>query len=123
MKGCSVIIAALLLSGCATEAKYNNKLNTWLGQDELKLIHRWGPPQRTYETGGSKFLTYVDSGNVVMPGTPPSYTTNVYGSTAYTTATPGMPAQNIALDCETTFEIKDAKITDWSWRGNNCVSE
>lgn len=123
MKRLLIAVTIAMLAGCATEAKYNDKLNTWLGQDELKLIKRWGPPQRSYETHGTKFLTYVFSSNMAVPGTPTTYTTNVYGSTAFTTANPGLAAQNVDLSCETTFEIKESKISDWSWRGNNCVSE
>ena len=115
--------AALAISGCATEAKYEAKLNTWVDQDELKLIRLWGPPERVYESGDSKFLQYSFSNSLFLPGTPSTATTNLYGNTAYTTINPGVPAQRFDYVCATTFEIKSSKITGWSTKGNGCVSE
>lgn len=123
MKWTTLLLAAVLLSGCATTAKYEKALNSWLGSSELELVRQWGPPQQAYEAGGSKFLVYSNSGTVYIPGQAPSYQTNYYGNTAYTTPYGGVPAQNIAVSCETTFEVVDDVITNWTWRGNNCVAE
>jgi hypothetical protein len=123
MKRYCLIFSLALLTACATTAKYERNLNSWLGADEVSLVRQWGAPQQAYETGGSKFLVYSSNGNIVLPGQAPAYTTNVYGNTAYTTPVGGYPAQNIALDCVTTFEVANGVVSNWTWKGNNCVAE
>lgn len=111
------------LAGCASEAKYEAKLNSWVGQDEIKLVRLWGPPERTYEAGDSKFLQYSFGNTLVLPGTPSTASTTFNGNAAFTTINPGVQPQGIEYNCATTFEIKAAKVVDWANRGNGCVSE
>lgn len=113
---------ALSLSACATTAKYEAKLASWVGSNETDLVRAFGVPEKTFESGGKKFLVYYSGRNVYLPGQPASYTTNVYGNTAYTRQTAGSAGQNIALSCETTFEVSSETVTSWSWRGNDCRS-
>jgi uncharacterized protein YceK len=37
-------VMVMLVSGCATTAKYEAKLNTWIGTSEDSLIASWGVP-------------------------------------------------------------------------------
>lgn len=119
-----IALAALLLTlaGCATTANYEKILNSWIGNTELDLIRKWGPPQQSHETGGRKFLVYTSSRNVYIPGTEPSYTTTVIGNTAYTNPVGGTPGENIGLSCQTTFEISGDRIVSWRWEGNDCTA-
>lgn len=114
------IAIAAILSACATTANYEKILQSWVGSEEIDLIRKWGPPQQSYETGGSKFLVYSSRQNVYMPGTAPSYQTTVIGNTAYTNPIGGTPAYNIGMACVTTFELANNKIVSWQWRGNAC---
>ncbi len=118
----TITLTAILftLAGCATTANYEKILQSWVGDTELNLIRKWGPPRESYETGGSKFLVYSSSRNVYLSGTAPSYTTTVIGNTAYTNAVGGTPGQNIGLSCQTTFEISGERIVSWRWQGNAC---
>lgn len=122
MKRLSILVVAVLLSACATEAKYQRVLDSWTGSDELDLIRSWGAPQQAYEAKGHKFLVYSNDQDVVIPGMAPTYQTNIYGNTAYTTSTGGTPAMNVNMNCTTTFEVVDGKIANWSYRGNNCAA-
>ncbi|HHM5293883.1 TPA: hypothetical protein ACRMRV_006294, partial [Pseudomonas aeruginosa] len=117
-----VLWVIAVLAGCATTAKYENVLNSWVGSSEIDLIRAWGPPQQAYNSGESRFITYTNSSNIYMPGVSPSYTTTYYGNTAYTTSSGGSPAQNIPLSCTTTFELKNGVILSWQWQGNHCVA-
>jgi hypothetical protein len=89
MKRLLCIVALFGLAACATEQKLRDHLQTWLGHSENQLIAQWGPPQNSYETSDTKFLTYDNDRTVIMPGTSPTYTTTFYGDTAYTTAIGG----------------------------------
>jgi hypothetical protein len=124
MKKTTLTIAFLLiLAGCATTAKYEKVLATWVGSPEPNLIRSWGPPQQVYDAGdGVKYLTYVSSRNVFIPGSSPTYSTQYIGNTAYTNSYGGSPAQNIAMSCKTSFEVKNGIITSWRYEGNDCTS-
>ena len=112
----------MLLAGCATSAKYEAVLDSWVGSSELEIVRSWGAPVQAYNAGESKFLVYSSSRNVIVPGTAPTYTTNVIGNTAYTNSIGGTPAQNLAFSCETTFELQGGAIVSWSYRGNDCTA-
>lgn len=119
----SALILMASLLGCATTAKYEKVLNSWIGSEEVELIREWGPPQQSYESGGVKFLAYTSGRNVYMPGMAPSYTTTYIGNTAYTTPVGGSPGYNMSMQCVTTFEVAQGRIVRWRWQGNDCKSK
>lgn len=101
----AAVALAGLLSACATEAKYKANLATWVGQPEGNLIAAWGPPNGVYESGGAKYLTYVNASSMVLPGVAPTYQTSFVGNTAYTQAYGGSSPTAVDLVCKTTFTI------------------
>ena len=118
----SIILIAFVFSACATEEGYKKAVNSWMGSTELDLIRQWGPPQQSYEAGGRKFLVYTSSRNVIIPGTAPTYNTTIIGNTAYTNSIGGTPAQNIGLNCQTTFEVYGDRVVSWRFQGNDCTA-
>lgn len=117
-----LFILFVFMTGCATEAKYKAKLNTFVGRSPIDLVRYWGPPQQTYELEGHQFLVYQQKETAYLPGAPPTYTTQFVGDTAYTTTYGGTPGMFVNLSCSTSFEVVDNKIVSWSFRGNNCAS-
>ena len=117
-----IILALLMLGGCATSEKYEAALNSWTGSSEASLISAWGPPDNVYQSGGTKYLTYQDSSTVTIPGTSPSYETTIIGSTAYTNPIGGTSPSTINFHCKTTFTIQADKVSSWRYEGNNCIS-
>ena len=117
-----ILSAALALAGCATQAGYKKVMDTWMGKPELDLVRKWGAPRQTYESGGSKFLTFATSRTISMPGTAANCVTNIIGNTAYTNCTGGSPDTPVALTCQTTFEIVGGLIAGWRASGNNCIA-
>jgi hypothetical protein len=120
MKQALVAAGLCFLAGCATTANYEKILASWVGSTELDLVRKWGTPQRMYETGDTKFLTYASSRNIYLPGTAPTYQTTYIGNTAYTNRIGGTPGQNIGMSCITTFEVRNERIVSWRWEGNDC---
>lgn len=118
-----VLIAALMLASCASEKKYLAVVTSWVGAPETALVRSWGPPSSVYSTGDTKFMVYNSSRSFVTPGTAPTYQTTFVGNTAYTTAYGGTPATQIDLACQTTFEVRNGKIVDFSYRGNDCTAD
>ncbi len=111
-----------LLTGCATEAKYGEMLDTWMGSSESQLISQWGAPASVYEADGAKYLTYRNSASGYVPGSPASYQSTVIGNTVYTNRIGGTSGFMINRWCDTTFTVKGGVIIHWSWQGNGCRS-
>jgi hypothetical protein len=121
-KAIALTAGLILLAGCAARANYENVLNSWVGATELDLVRKWGVPQQSYETGGRKFLVYSSSRNMILPGSPPTYTTTVVGNTVYKNRVGGIPDQYMELNCKTTFELENEKVLSWRWQGNDCTA-
>jgi hypothetical protein len=123
MKRYLLVMWLVLLCSCATQAKYQAVCNSWLGSSEESLISSWGIPNGgSYSTDSTKYLTYINSSNIVIPGQAPTYQTTIYGNTAYTTQYGGSAPTTVNFHCTTTFTVKDGVISNYSFRGNNCVS-
>ena len=118
----ATILWIFLLSGCATTAKYETVLNSWVGHDVNELISSWGYPVNSFKApNGNTVYVYSSSGSYTMP-TQTNSTYNVYGNTVYgnTTTTGG---QTLNFWCRTFFEVSTSnKIVTWRWEGNNCTS-
>lgn len=117
-----IFAAAIFLSACATTAKYEATLNSWLGHSANELVNSWGYPISTFEApNGNTVYVYSSSGSYTMP-TNTNTTVNVYGNTAYANSTT-TGGQTLRFWCHTFFEVNSRKeITKWSWRGNNCTA-
>jgi hypothetical protein len=137
-----VALGILLLSGCATQAKYAAKIQTWMGHHTDELISKWGPPASSTDlSNGGKVLEYVHSqvvqkggGTVYLPmttrqsGAVNAYTSGGYGSANYS----GTVTQNVPFNvpasasvewCKTRFTVNPKSIiTNWSIEGNACLS-
>lgn len=113
---------AICLWGCATTAKYEHMLASWVGASELDLYRTWGPPDKQSEASGSKFVSFTRKAQMWVPATAPSYQTIFNGNSAFTQAVGGSPAYNIPLTCQTIFEIRAEKVVAWRWQGNNCTA-
>lgn len=104
-----LIISVGFLTACATTAKYEAVLNTWVGSSESDLVSKWGIPSSTYPLGDGKMLMYQHNGGTVSTAQPIG---NMYfvNSTSYW--------------CKTTFTIDGLGIIqNWRWEGNACKAK
>jgi hypothetical protein len=134
MKKILVLLLCLGLYGCATIAKYEAKLNTWIGVSEDSFIASWGVPDKTYDMrDGKKAIEYVHKNTVQTGGY--TYTTpqttyqsgtignETYSGTSTTYVRETTPVQKYKLSCKTSFIINNSgKVESWHHEGNNCVS-
>ena len=123
MKRYVAVLAFMVLGGCATTANYEKMLQSWVGATEYDLVGKWGPPASVYELGGTKYLTYTNTAQGYVPGTPPSYMVQRYGTTSYVTPVGGSPGFAYTAHCQTTFTLTNGVITSWRWQGNACKSK
>ena len=115
-----ILLSAGLLAGCVNQlAVRQSELARWVGQPEGQLIDFMGVPDKSYETGGVKYLAYAENRVEVIPSTQ-SYPFGPPFGAPYGWYGGGFPAQAINLSCETTFAIAGGVVRSFSLRGNAC---
>mgnify|MGYP001766598372 CR=1 FL=1 len=125
---------SVLVSGCASTAKYEARLNTWIGASEGSLIASWGVPDKTYEMrDGKKAVEFVHKNTFQTGGfayTVPQTTyhsgaigNQTYSGSSTTYVTEREPIRKHRLSCKTSFIIDErGRVESWHHEGNNCVS-
>lgn len=109
----------LIAAGCATAAKYDARLDEWVGHDADELIAAWGPPTSSRSTpSGDAMLTWSTARTFTSP-VPPKAIRNVSA-----TEVAASRIRSRTFGCTTTFTIDaSGRVSDWQWRGNRCESE
>lgn len=106
-----LVISTMIICSCATTAKYETKLNTWLGHDINELITAQGYPSNEYTMpNGNKMYTWLWIGNTLV-------TSNYiqYLNMTLTNA--------VTYWCKTSFTVDNSgRITNWRYEGNACKS-
>ncbi len=121
----SSLFFMLLLTGCATTANYQQKLNQWHGAPAQQLINAWGYPDSSVKLPNGDWVymylhqqTYsapVSSVPAFRPRGAPDYSMGSYNYP--------IPAQTVSLYCRTWFEMDHQNvIVNTNFEGNNCVS-
>jgi len=143
MRALLLATLTVALTGCATQAMFQAKMNNFIGQSEAVVIGVYGPPQSSYVLGdGTTVIQYTRGGTMVMPGatTYQPVTTNTYGNmtlnqglntttgnynqTSTTYVQQQGPAIPINLSCTVNFTIdKEGIVRRWNSEGNHCVSQ
>jgi hypothetical protein len=121
MRRAVLFLAIGLLAGCVDQlAARQARLSQFVGQPEPVLVQQMGVPNRTYETGGVKYLAYVEHRVDLVPGFS-SYNPLFPGWGFYPGWDGGgLPTQVIELRCETTFQVADGTVKSFTLRGNAC---
>jgi len=106
-----LVIIALTIFSCATTAKYEQRIKTWMGHDVNELITSWGPPSNVYTMpNGNKMYTWLRISETLV--------TSNYNYFLNMTLT-----NSVTYWCKTTFTADRAdKIINSIWEGNNCIS-
>lgn len=134
MKKNNLLLASLfLLFACATSAKYDVKLNNYVGDTKANLVKELGKPSAVkVMANGDEVLSYVKANNVYVPSEYYIYNQDSvanedmiyspflgnYDFTPYAQSF-GYQVEEI---CQTAFLVQSGVVTGWKWRGNNCVA-
>jgi hypothetical protein len=118
-----LILALCVLAGCATTAKFEQRLNDWVGHTDDELVRVWGAPQSSYETKSGKYLTYNTISSAYFPAVPPTFQVYKIGTTIYATPVGGSPAIQVSGQCNVTFELRNFQVVGWQHTGNACREE
>lgn len=115
MRRLLLLVLMLVLCGCVDRlAQRQAFLNPLVGQPEHVLVQTMGVPNRTYETGGVKFLAYEERRIETLPSAYPAgpWWFGWYGG--------GFPPQVVTLVCDTTFAVQGGVVKSYTLRGNAC---
>ena len=127
MKITLLSILLVILSGCATTAKHEKCLRSWVGKHSDTLISTWGPPtQEETLFGGGKFFEYSKSEKVYFPGyaytTTKTYGGGHLGGAATDYETQIVPGRDVNLSCKIVFITNASGIIKYTrWNGNYCA--
>ncbi len=128
------LVAVLALGGCATEAQINAQLARHLGESETDLVREMGVPTRHLDSGGHRFLAYVEGYQEIYP--PPDAGWGYpgwgggwggggfggwgWGGWAGPWGGWAGPSDVVSYGCETTFEIVGGRVASFARHGNGC---
>lgn len=127
MKTIIALILTFALSGCATEAKYMAKLDSWKGKNIHDFFESWGYPDNIIKApNGNTLCIYNFNATSHVPQT--SNTTsnyNVIGNSIYgNSTTNSYGGYTIQHTCTTFIEINSINtIVGWQFKGNACRSD
>jgi hypothetical protein len=112
MKVVSLVLFTFILTSCATTAKYEANLQTWVGRNSDSLIKAWGVPSQVFDMpGGGKAIVFGYTG-------PTNYTVS------YNQFLNAAMVNSYSHSCITTFFTDSYTIIEsWQWRGNACKSK
>jgi hypothetical protein len=112
-----VLFSFIMLSGCTTKQEHEDMLSSWYGSTEKQLVDSWGVPTSFYELDGKRYLTYSNSSQAMIGGTPPTTTYDYFGN-AYTSG--GSAPYLVTSNCSITMVVENGVINEWRYEGNNC---
>jgi hypothetical protein len=109
LKGAAaILVPALLLAACATEAAYTQNVRSWVGKSQGNLLYVWGEPTRIEDSDGTRTMIYD--------------TARTSEDQARVTTKPGT-APDGPLRCETKFFIENGTIVRFAFDGNDCKTK
>jgi hypothetical protein len=109
------LLPLLLLAGCATGPSLETRLAATIGQSELQVVETLGVPNRTYDTGGFRFLQYEERRQCCTSSTP--YWGRPYGRFApYSLGGPVL----LTRSCDITLTLREGRVQSFTTRGDDC---
>ena len=113
------LLGLMVISSCATSSNYAVGLQKWVGEPEQMLYQEWGVPSNVYYISPNrKIVTFNHSS---QQGTSNPYSNEVdYDviNSGYETDT-----DYTYYYCNTSFTITNGFVTDYTFSGDNCVSD
>ncbi len=121
MRSILPVLCAAMLAACAPAFDRPAFLAGFVGQPDTEVVRRLGVPSRTYEADGHRFLAYAEHRSEILSTGTGFGGFDQFGAFGY--FGPGLgfsSAEVIDRTCETTFEVVNGRVANWSLRGNAC---
>jgi hypothetical protein len=105
--GVLLTLAVLFLAGCATQAEYERKLDSWIGASAQDLVRAWGYPARIMRGPHGGDVYHYASRETVT-------TARNYSALGYARL------RDYDFTCDVWFDIDNGRVARWTYRGNDC---
>ena len=117
-----MFLLPVLLAACAPGVDRRAYLATFVGQPEAEVVRQLGVPSRTFDSGGRRFLAYLEQrGATAISGGPFLFGGYGYGfGSRFGYGYGAFPTVVTERTCETTFEVAGDRVVSWALRGNAC---
>lgn len=113
-----------LLAGCATGPGLQARMIAYIGAPEQKLVESLGVPDKQIAVNGVEYLAYVRAQAQVEPNAAAMgfgyWGGPFWGPYSGGFAEAGLPQNVQVWSCETTFAVKDGRVADVNFKGNDC---
>lgn len=119
MRLLTLLLALLVLTGCATRERYEQRVQTYIGKPISVVMDEWGYPSGSFEspTGNTVYVWETESRSAS-----PHMSVGVYGGRWMSVGTHvgmGMSSAGTVSRCQTFFEVNKQKIiTHWRLQGD-----
>lgn len=126
------IILLFLITACATQEKYDKKLQSYIGKPASSLETEFGKPSAKHIINKqTQILTFTKADDVYVPSEYYLYNQGFepnseiiyapfnqdYNWTPYSEV-----GYELKYVCQTSFITQNGIITGWAWRGNDCIA-
>ncbi len=110
-----VLLLPLLLAACQTGPSLQTRMISYMGAPETTVVQALGVPDKQITVSGVSYLAYIRQRTQVIP----TYWGPVWGP--YGGVYPGPMTSSVQVwTCETTFTVKDGKVVNVTFKGNDC---
>lgn len=111
-------LVSFILCGCASEKALQQHLNSLVGISEVQLTTKYGIPDKVYQLGNTKYVSYAFSSSYYVPQ---SQSSDIYGYGNYATInTQNYGGYTINRSCVITFIVENSRVINWRYQGNDC---
>ncbi len=117
----TMFLSLIVLTGCATQAKYRKVVDSWIGKSSKELVRTWGYP-KWQVTAPNKNIVYVYQKSRMLTFTQNYYTPEYGGE--YGAYGGSSSSQSEKLVCTIWFEIDrhDNEIVKVLFKRDLCVA-
>jgi hypothetical protein len=123
----TMAVLTILLSGCATTAKYESKVASWETKDSQALVKAWGQPDAIEKLStGNRMFVYARLKHVpVAFGSDRVIASRPVNKTGRSVASQGSGFDGeVYIRCATYFEVApNDKVVSTLFRGDECKSK
>jgi len=122
-----------LLAGCATGPSLQSRMAAYIGAPEEKLVQSLGVPDKQIAVNGVDYLAYVHSQAQIQPAfIGPGFGGfggfgpwggggfGPWGAGYGGVYSGGLPEDVQVWSCEVTFTVKDSRVWNVTFKGNDC---
>lgn len=107
-----VIGLVVMVSGCASSANFEKKLDELIGMSREDLVDAWGYPHATSESGNVTLLAYEEL--------PPGYITGTFAIPSNFSTMTEEERHDFFNPCHVTFAIDDGSVAGYTYEGTYC---